>query len=333
VGDTITFTITPTVTEYGATATGTYNGRTLTWSTSNSGATYTATYTVTEGDTDRASALQMTNVALTDAAGNASATGSTTDITATIDANSPATPTGDPAATGYSSTKSVTLSSTGSNSIRYTTDGTAPTCSTGTLYSSALTVSQTETIKAIGCDTAGNKSSVASLTYTIRHGGGGGGGGGSSSGGGGSSNSNSGGNGINNPASTAPGIMAKRLSDSQVQSILALLASFGAAQGVIDNVSATLSGQKGPGPSAAAIIALTRDLTLGSSGDDVQQLQGFLNAHGYMVSSDGPGSPGNETTLFGGKTRAALMRFQKDHGVPATGFMGPLTRAAISATP
>jgi peptidoglycan hydrolase-like protein with peptidoglycan-binding domain len=64
----------------------------------------------------------------------------------------------------------------------------------------------------------------------------------------------------------------------------------------------------------------------------VRALQQFLNARGFIVAADGPGSPGEETDLFGGLTRAALARFQAANGIaPAAGYLGPKTRAAIEA--
>jgi hypothetical protein len=176
VGNTIVFTLTPGATEYAATVAGLYNGQSLTWSTANSGATFTATYTVGEGNTDQASALQISGVVITDAAGNASTAGAGSDVLKTIDANSPATPTASlPSGSSISGTEHVVLTSTGSDSIRYTKDGTSPSCSTGFLFSGFAAVGGSETVMAIGCDTAGNSSAVATFSYS-RHGGGGGGG-------------------------------------------------------------------------------------------------------------------------------------------------------------
>ena len=65
------------------------------------------------------------------------------------------------------------------------------------------------------------------------------------------------------------------------------------------------------------------------SGADVKALQVYLNTHGYVIASSGAGSPGNETTKFGGATKAALIKFQKANGItPAAGYFGPKTRAA-----
>ena len=66
------------------------------------------------------------------------------------------------------------------------------------------------------------------------------------------------------------------------------------------------------------------------TGEDVKALQQWLNANGYRVAESGPGSPGNETSKFGGATRAALIKFQKAMGItPAVGYFGPKTRAAV----
>lgn len=63
--------------------------------------------------------------------------------------------------------QSVSIASTGSESIRYSTDGSSPTTSTGSVYSSALDLSATTTVKAVGIDE--NElicTGVASATFT-----------------------------------------------------------------------------------------------------------------------------------------------------------------------
>ncbi len=89
VGDTITFTLTPGLAEIEATIDGTFNSQSLNWSTVNNGTTYTATYTISEGDADQTTPLQITNVTITNSAGNTSLPFDGTDILNTIDANSP----------------------------------------------------------------------------------------------------------------------------------------------------------------------------------------------------------------------------------------------------
>jgi hypothetical protein len=78
-----------------------------------------------------------------------------------------APPIASPISGTYTSTQSVTLSAAGSSSIRYTTNNTNPTCSTGTVYSSAISVSSTTTIKAISCYPQSENSSVVTFAYTI----------------------------------------------------------------------------------------------------------------------------------------------------------------------
>ena len=59
------------------------------------------------------------------------------------------------------------------------------------------------------------------------------------------------------------------------------------------------------------------------------RLQQYLNTHGSPVAASGPGSPGMETTKFGALTYSALIKFQKAHNLPPTGFFGPLTRQQL----
>jgi peptidoglycan hydrolase-like protein with peptidoglycan-binding domain len=66
-------------------------------------------------------------------------------------------------------------------------------------------------------------------------------------------------------------------------------------------------------------------------GADILALQQFLNSNGFLLASSGTGSPGHETEIFGPRTYQALKQFQSAHGLPATGYLGPLTRAAIAA--
>jgi cell wall-associated NlpC family hydrolase len=65
----------------------------------------------------------------------------------------------------------------------------------------------------------------------------------------------------------------------------------------------------------AAAGASTLDLSMGSSGAAVKQLQAKLG-----ISADGQ---------FGPQTDAAVRSFQRSHGLPVTGLVGPLTRAAL----
>jgi hypothetical protein len=76
------------------------------------------------------------------------------------------TPTFDPPAGTFSSAQSVTLASTNSTAIYYTTDGSTPTTGS-TLYIVAIAVSASETIKAIGVAAGYSNSAVGSAAYVI----------------------------------------------------------------------------------------------------------------------------------------------------------------------
>ena len=55
------------------------------------------------------------------------------------------------------------------------------------------------------------------------------------------------------------------------------------------------------------------NLRLGSTGNDVQRLQEYLNNHSAPVASSGLGSSGKETQYFGPATARAVSRFQELH--------------------
>jgi hypothetical protein len=80
-----------------------------------------------------------------------------------------ADPTFNPAAGSYVGTQNVTISTTTSGaSIHYTTDGSTPTTTTGTLYSGPVAVGQSETLKAIAFESGFTNSNVTSASYTIQ---------------------------------------------------------------------------------------------------------------------------------------------------------------------
>lgn len=66
-----------------------------------------------------------------------------------------------------------------------------------------------------------------------------------------------------------------------------------------------------------ASVSFTRDLTVGSSGADVTSLQNVLGV-----------SPA--TGYFGSITKAAVQSYQASKGISTTGYVGPLTRAALN---
>jgi len=73
-----------------------------------------------------------------------------------------------PSAGAYTSAQSVTISTTTPGaSIRYTTDGSTPSETAGTLYSSAIAIGSTTTISAIAYESGFPDSAVTAATYTI----------------------------------------------------------------------------------------------------------------------------------------------------------------------
>ena len=79
------------------------------------------------------------------------------------------TPTFNPLPGTFTTTPSVTIStSTGGATIRYTTNGTTPSETVGTIYSSPVTISSSLTLQAIAYESGFSDSAVASGTYVIQ---------------------------------------------------------------------------------------------------------------------------------------------------------------------
>src|SRR5690349_15661057 len=97
---------------------------------------------------------------------------------------------------------------------------------------------------------------------------------------------------------------AQSVSDLQSQ-IAALLQQIQQLQGQV-------SGGSNAGVSG---FVFTRDLTVGSTGQDVQMLQKFLNSKGFVIATTGAGSPGQESTYFGALTKSALAAYQAAKGI------------------
>ncbi len=76
------------------------------------------------------------------------------------------TPTFNPVAGTYSGTQSVAIAAANSTSIYYTTDGSAPTTGS-TLYTGAISVAASKTIKALGVAAGWSNSAVGSAAYVI----------------------------------------------------------------------------------------------------------------------------------------------------------------------
>lgn len=112
----------------------------------------------------------------------------------------------------------------------------------------------------------------------------------------------------------------------------------GTAAGVLDAVTINALNIPASVPVAAAPAlsksSLVRQLGPGIRGQDVKNLQKFLNAHGFIVATTGPGSPGNETMIYGDATARAISAFQEQYRAEiltpfgltkGTGFVGDKT--------
>ena len=115
---------------------------------------------------------------------------------------------------------------------------------------------------------------------------------------------------------------AQTIADLQAM-INQLLAQIAALQG------GTGSQQTG----GLACYTFTRNHSLGNSGGEVMWIQKFLNSvDGTQLATTGAGSPGNETSYFGGLTRAAVSKFQQKYGItPTAGYWGPISRAKANS--
>jgi peptidoglycan hydrolase-like protein with peptidoglycan-binding domain len=76
-----------------------------------------------------------------------------------------------------------------------------------------------------------------------------------------------------------------------------------------------------PAQAAGTTRASARVLRLGMTGSDVRRLQRRLTSAGYRVAVTG---------RFNQRTRRAVVRFQREHGLTADGVAGPLTVAALA---
>ena len=89
---------------------------------------------------------------------------------------------------------------------------------------------------------------------------------------------------------------------------------------------------------SSVIGALTVNMNFGMVNPQVKTLQQMLNKLGYTVSKTGPGSAGQETTMFGSLTREAVKKFQCEKNIvcsgneSTTGYgrVGPMTRATLN---
>jgi peptidoglycan hydrolase-like protein with peptidoglycan-binding domain len=259
--------------------------------------------------------------------------------------------TASPVSGTYTETKQVTLSTQPGNTIRYSFTSTPSSCSSGNLYTTPINVISSTTIYTLACDTYGNSTSN-SFNYTINI---------SVSGATASpvqgtynnsqqvvlSSDNN--NTIrysftSTPSSCSSGILyttpinitsdttiytltCDNYGNSTPNSFIYIIKVKSATSGITaQGIKNNLRNMGHP------TTPLTKNLKQGMTSDEVKILQVFLNKKGYIVSSSGNGSLGNETNYFGEKTRQALMLFQKNNGLTPDGIVGPMMRGIINNT-
>ena len=114
------------------------------------------------------------------------------------------------------------------------------------------------------------------------------------------------------------------LATTAVIALAAVLFAVPATSASTGGTGATSSSGGGQGtgsPPATQATLGSRQLRYGMRGPDVTTLQQWLKAMRYNARVTG---------RFDGHTRAAVRRFQRDHGLPVIGEVGPLTRAALT---
>lgn len=92
-----------------------------------------------------------------------------------------------------------------------------------------------------------------------------------------------------------------------------------------DNVGDTEAGTRGGAsvtpPRHRICKALHRNLTIGTTGEDVRDLQGFLRDKGHLSAE--------ATGYFGRLTSQAVAKWQSSEGISTVGVVGPISRARM----
>lgn len=141
---------------------------------------------------------------------------------------------------------------------------------------------------------------------------------------------------IGNETTTFGGATQKALAKFQKANGLLAQGYFGAKTRALiasmgETTPANNAAQTTPTTPDVKLVSFTRDLRLGSRGNDVLALQKFLVAvnagpkAGELVKN-------GLTTYFGNLTRSVLAEYQASVGIkPASGYFGPTTRAYVES--
>jgi len=129
-----------------------------------SGTSFLATYVVSSLDTNGAVSFVVSADNLDQAYSN-----TMDDSYVEVDVSSPSDVSSSVATGIYDTAQSVALTSDGSDFIKYTSNGSSPTCVSGTTYTGVISVDAPITIKAIACDLSGNYSAVSTFVYDFQY--------------------------------------------------------------------------------------------------------------------------------------------------------------------
>ena len=121
---------------------------------------------------------------------------------------------------------------------------------------------------------------------------------------------------------------ASTLTTNQINAVISLLQSFGVDQATIDKVSADLEGAV---PVTSNCVDTRHNLTLGSRGAEVTNLQNYLLGQGYLIGTSATGYYGYMTVQAVGKLQIAKSIVSSESD-PAYGITGPKTRRAIACS-
>jgi hypothetical protein len=292
VGNSITFTLVPSSAEPNArSVSGSYNGVPLSWYTTNGGATYTAVYTIANGQSNSTAPLQISGVTLTDQYGNTVGPFSGYDIQKTITTTNSAplyiyqqTPV--PAIT-TNPAPSYAFISNAAGTIRYGGSCSSPTTSASiglnTIVFNALAYGTYSNCTITVLDSAGNAS---------------------------------------NQLVVSPFTVTQQTTAAPSASTGALTAQIQALQSQLTQLQTQAKTQNTNTATPTSSYKFLKPLDVGSKGTAVTELQKRLTAEGVFS--------GNITGYYGTATEAAVKKYQTLHGLTPLGNIGPATRAMLN---
>jgi peptidoglycan hydrolase-like protein with peptidoglycan-binding domain len=114
-------------------------------------------------------------------------------------------------------------------------------------------------------------------------------------------------------------------SSTDMQSLMKRIAEL---QSQLQALQTSAKSQAERTPDAPACVSFAKNLSVGTSGTDVNRLQVFLANQGPTVYPEGKVS-----SYYGSLTSAAIKRWQYAHGIKVTGILDETTRKAMACGP